>query len=138
MESAALIRSLIEDEIESGIPSDRIALIGFSQGGAMALFEGCRHPNKLAAMVCLSGYLLFPDDHMKERSESNRDTPVLLQHGTHDPMVPFDAGRQSAKFLTENGWPTEFDRYPMGHEVCMPEINRIGNFLSTVLDGESQ
>ena len=71
-ESAELIISLIEEEHARGIPYNRIVLIGFSQGGAMSLYLGCRFPERIAGMVCLSGYLIFHDAHMEACHEANR------------------------------------------------------------------
>lgn len=133
-ESAALVTALIEAERAKGIPAERIVLIGFSQGGAMSLHTGCRHPETLGGMACLSGYLLFHETHLEVCHAANRDTPVLVCHGTLDPMVPFEAGSMTAAFLGENGWPTTFESYPMQHEVCMPEIRRVGAFLAETLD----
>jgi len=133
-ESGNMISELIEAEHESGIPYDRIVVIGFSQGGAMSLYTACRFPHRLAGMVCLSGYLLFNETHMESAHDENRDTPVLIQHGIFDEMVPFIAGESSSDFLKENGWAVEFDSYKMGHEVCNQEIERIGQFISNILD----
>ena len=123
-ESSEIIADLIETEHAKGIPHHRIILVGFSQGGAMSLYTGCR----------LSGYLLFPEKHMGECSDANRDTPVLICHGTRDDMVPFSAGQLSCEFLQENGWSVEFEQYLMFHEVCMSEIQRVGQFFAKVLD----
>ena len=133
-ESSEIIADLIETEHAKGIPHHRIILVGFSQGGAMSLYTGCRFSERLAGMVCLSGYLLFPEKHMGECSDANRDTPVLICHGTRDDMVPFSAGQLSCEFLQENGWSVEFEQYMMFHEVCMSEIQRVGQFFSKVLD----
>ena len=133
-ESSEMIGNMIEAEHAKGIPYDRIALIGFSQGGAMSLYTGCRFPHRIAGMACLSGYLLFPEQHLNASSDVNRKTPILLCHGTRDDMVPFTSGEQSVDLLRENGWEVEFESYPMFHEVCMPEINRVEEFLTKILD----
>ncbi len=133
-ESSEIIAEIIAKEHNQGIPYERIVLVGFSQGGAMSLYTGCRFPHRIAGMVCLSGYLLFPEKHLEACSESNRETPILLCHGIRDDMVPFTAGEQSVAFLREHGWPIEFESYPMFHEVCMAEINRVGTFLGQILD----
>jgi len=134
IESAELISELIEAEHARGVPYHRIVLIGFSQGGAMTLYTGCRYPHRLAGMVCLSSYLLFHQTHMQDSHDSNRETPVLICHGTHDEMVPIKGGEMTADFMRENGWPVDFQAYPMYHEVCSQEISRIGEFISEVLD----
>src|ERR1700733_1552201 len=57
--SAAAIDALIRRENERGVPTERIVLAGFSQGGAMALFTGTRYPQTLAGIIGLSCYLLL-------------------------------------------------------------------------------
>jgi len=133
-ESADIISQLIEAEHSRGVPYNRIVLIGFSQGGAMSLYTGCRFPQQIAGMVCLSGYLIFPEIHMDSSSPANRDTPILVCHGVRDDMVPFSAGQRSVEFLLKNGWKVDFEQYSMFHEVCMSEIRRVEEFLTKVLD----
>ena len=134
-DSSKLINTLIEAEHARGVPYSRIVLIGFSQGGAMSLYTGCRFPHSLAGMVCLSGYLLFPNIHLEESAASNRKTPILICHGTQDPMVPHDAGIKTRDFLTTHDWPVSFQDYPMQHEVCIQEIEKVDAFLRQQLDG---
>ena len=133
-ESSEIIANMIEDEHAKGIPYERIVLVGFSQGGAMSLYTGCRFSHRIAGMVCLSGYLLFPEQHLAACSDTNRDTPILVCHGTRDDMVPFPAGQRTVEFLRENGWSVDFEQYPMFHEVCMSEINRVEEFFLSILD----
>ena len=133
-ESADYIASLIEEEHDRGIPYNRIVLIGFSQGGAMSLYLGCRFPERIAGMVCLSGYLIFHDIHMEACHEANRTTPVLVCHGTRDDMVPLSSSERTVEFLRNNGWPVEFEEYPLFHEVCIEEIRRVESFFSKILD----
>lgn len=133
-ESSEIITALIEEEHARGIPYNRIVLVGFSQGGAMSLYTGCRFSERLAGMACLSGYLLFPEHHMDASSSANRNTPILVCHGTRDDMVPISAGQRTVVFLRENGWSVDFEQYPMFHEVCMSEINRVEEFFSALLD----
>lgn len=132
--SGQIINALIEAEHARGVPYSRIVLIGFSQGGAMSLFTGCRFPERLAGMVCLSGYMLFPDRTLVECSDANRKTPVLVCHGTQDPMVKYESGFLTSEFLYENGWPVSFHDYPMQHEVCMEEVEQVDAFLREILD----
>ncbi len=133
-ESSEIITELVEQEHARGIPYNRIVLVGFSQGGAMSLYTGCRFPEQIAGMACLSGYLIFPENHIEASSPANRNTPILVCHGIRDDMVPFSSGERTVEFLRENGWTVDFEQYPMFHEVCMPEIRRVEEFFSTVLD----
>ena len=127
--SEAKIRDLIENEIKRGIPASRIILAGFSQGGAMALHIGLRYPKKLAGVMALSAYLLFPEKFADEISEANADTPVLVAHGSQDPVVPFFLGQAVHEKLKQGSWPVEWHQYPIPHSVSQPEIEDIGRWM---------
>lgn len=133
-ESADIVGELIESEHALGIPYNRIVLVGFSQGGAMSLYIGCRYPHRLAGMVCLSGHLIFKGSHVDASHDANRDTPILICHGNRDDIVPFESAQLSEKILSENGWQVEFKAYPMFHEVSMEEIHAVADFIKAVLD----
>lgn len=133
--SAQQVQALIGREIERGVPASKIILAGFSQGGAMALHVGLRYPQKLAGIMALSGYLLFPDRLMQERSEANAATPVFVGHGTMDPMVPFALGQATVTALQSGQWPVEWHSYPIPHSVSPPEIADVGNWLRERLNG---
>ena len=127
--SAGKIRALIDFEIARGIPASRIILAGFSQGGAMALHVGLRYPQKLAGIMALSAYLLFPERLQDECSEANSGTPVFIGHGTHDPVVPFMLGQAIQSVLQAGQRPLEFHSYPIPHSVSQPEIADIGRWM---------
>jgi phospholipase/carboxylesterase len=127
--SAEKIRELIDQEIARGIPASRIVLAGFSQGGAMALHVGLRYPQKLAGIMVLSAYLMFPERLESELSAANASTPVFLAHGTQDPMVPLALGETVRAFLQEGQWPLEWHQYPIPHSVSEAEIADIGQWL---------
>ena len=94
--SQALVEALIAREKARGIPARRIVLAGFSQGCAMTLMTGLRHAERLAGLVCLSGYLPLAARAEAERHESNRDVPIFMAHGTGDPVIPIARARASA------------------------------------------
>jgi phospholipase/carboxylesterase len=127
--SAAKIHALIEHEIERGIPASNIVLAGFSQGGAMALHVGLRYENRLAGIMSLSAYLLFPDRLQQEFSAANSETAIFLGHGTQDPMVPFALGQAAHSVLQKGQWPLEWHSYPIPHSVSQAEIADIGLWL---------
>jgi phospholipase/carboxylesterase len=127
--SAARVEALIARERERGVPADRIVLAGFSQGGAIAIHTALRHRERLAGLVALSTYLVLEDTLEPERSDANRDLPILMCHGTLDPMVPEDRGRACRDKLTSLGWRVDWKTWPMEHQVCREEIDVIGAFL---------
>jgi phospholipase/carboxylesterase len=133
--SQAEIEALIEAEQQRGIPASRIALVGFSQGCAMALLAGLRHRERLAGVAGLSGYLPLAASTAAERSEANRDVPLFLAHGTQDPVVMFQRGTASRDALTALGYTIEWHDYAMPHSVCAQEIADLNRWLLRVLAG---
>ena len=115
------------------MPARRVVVAGFSQGGAMALFGGLRHPQALAGLMCLSAYLPLPDTLDAEASAANRSVPIFQAHGTADPMVPAALGRGSRDRLVEAGYAVDYREYPMAHAVCTDEVRDIGDWLTGVL-----
>lgn len=126
--SAAQLRSLIQRENERGIPSDRIVVAGFSQGGAVALYTALRHEERLAGLLLLSTYLVG-DTLEAERSPANRDIPIFQAHGTADPMVPIRGGELARAELERLGYAVDWRTYPIQHEVSPLEITHIGAWL---------
>ena len=131
--SATRLEDLVARERERGVPAARTVLAGFSQGGAIALHAGLRHPERLAGVLALSTYLAVDGDAEDERAASNLDVPILQCHGSQDPMVPMTKGEAARDRLRELGYEVEWEDYPMQHQVCMEEIERIGAWLRQVL-----
>jgi phospholipase/carboxylesterase len=127
------IETLIAREKARGIPAERIILAGFSQGCAMALQVGLRHPEKLAGLLCLSGYVALRDVVASERTAANQATPIFLAHGTADPVIPLLRAEQSRNLLQDLGYALEWHEYMMQHSVCEEEIRDIGNWLRRVV-----
>lgn len=127
------IERLIARELERGIRSDRIVVAGFSQGCAMALQTGLRYPQKLAGLLCLSGYLPLRTLVEAERSPANQQTPIFMGHGKVDNVVAIDRAEKSRDLLTGLGYQLAWHTYPMGHSVCPAEIGDISLWLQTVL-----
>ncbi len=130
-QNRSAIQALIERENQRGIPSERIILAGFSQGGAMAYIVGLTHPDKLAGIIALSTYIPSQSLLDSESSPANQATPVFAAHGIQDPIVPYALGEAAAKQVGTGGHPTEWHSYRMPHSVCMEEIVAIGLWLKT-------
>ena len=127
------IRELIAREVARSIPSTRIVLAGFSQGGAVSLYVTPRLEFKLAGVMALSTYLPCENSFVAERSAANDSTPILMAHGQADPVVPMALGIKSRDFLKTHGYAVEWHHYPMPHSVCPAEIADIRRFLLRVL-----
>ncbi len=127
--SAAHLAALIARENERGIPTARILVAGFSQGGAVATYQSLRHPERLAGCIALSTYLVLADSLEAERTEANAGLPVFVGHGVHDPMVPFVGGETSRDRLTALGYDVTWNSYAMQHEVCLEEMQDLGKWM---------
>jgi len=127
------VEALIAREVARGIPAERIVLAGFSQGCAMTLQTGLRHREKLAGLMCLSGYLPLSTKLAAERSAASLEVPIFMAHGDDDGVIAIDRGEQSRTFLTAQGYAVEWHEYAMGHSLCPQEIVDIGAWLRRVL-----
>lgn len=132
-ESAEQVRAFIASENARGIPSSRIVLAGFSQGGVIALHAGLRHPERLAGIVALSTHLHEVNRVEAERTDENLALPVFMAHGTGDPMIPIMRAATSRENLIRLGYDIRWYDYPMAHQVCLEEILEIATFLQEVL-----
>jgi phospholipase/carboxylesterase len=131
--SQAEIEKLIAREKERGIPASRIVLAGFSQGGAITLQAGLRHPERLAGLMVLSSYLPLAGSVAAEASPANRDVPILMAHGTRDPVVQLVRATTSREQLEALGYKIEWHDYPMEHSVCLEEIQAVRAWLGKIL-----
>ena len=131
--SQALVEACIAREKARGFPAARIALAGFSQGGAMALQTGLRYPERLAGIVALSCYLPLGDTLAAEASPAGRDVPIFMAHGTDDLLIPLTRARRSRDKLIDLGYRVTWHEYPMPHAVCGDEVRDLSAWLRGVL-----
>lgn len=131
--SQALLETLIAREKERGTTARRLVLAGFSQGGAIALQTGLRHPERIAGIMALSTYVPIAEKLAAEANPANRLVPIFMGHGSHDPIIPLPRARQSQLLLQSLGYPVEWHEYPMPHSVCAEELGDIGAWLGEVL-----
>ena len=132
-ESQAQLEALIDRECARGMRPERIVVAGFSQGGAIALYTGLRHAQRLAGVMALSTYLVAPDRLAAEASSAERAVPIFMAHGTADPVVRLQWGEASRDLLEAAGYSIEWHTYPMPHSVCLEEAEAIGAWLRRVL-----
>ncbi|MDP3294922.1 MAG: dienelactone hydrolase family protein [Nevskia sp.] len=131
--SAATLMALVAEQRKAGIAAKRIVIAGFSQGGAIALHATCRLTEALAGTMALSTYLPLPDTLPKELTEAGKATPILMCHGTADPVLALKLGTDSRDGLRSWGLKIDWHEYPMGHSVCAEEVDDISAWLAKVL-----
>lgn len=132
-DSQNILEGLISAEIENGIPSENIVLVGFSQGGAVAYYTGLRSQHKVAGILALSTYLPFAGNLEDERTTSNQSTPIMSMHGIHDAVVPITTGKLGVEQLKTLGYQVDWKEYNMEHNVIPEQLEDIGVWLNRVL-----
>ena len=130
--SVAEVERLVGREISRGISRERIVLAGFSQGGVIALLATFSTGLRYAGVLALSTYL--PSSPQLGLVDS--PTPLLMIHGTEDPVVPYRVGKSSFERIVGLGGGGErrWIDYRMGHSVCLPEVAEISSWLKALTD----
>jgi phospholipase/carboxylesterase len=128
-ESIAEVEALIGRERDRGVPPKRLLLVGFSQGGAMALASGLRREAPVAGIAALSSYLPLASTTQSEMTPGGKTTPVFMAHGTQDPVVMPAWGSRSRDTLQALGVQVEWRTYPMPHAVHPQEVRDLGDWM---------
>jgi phospholipase/carboxylesterase len=127
------VEALIQREKDAGVPAERIFLAGFSQGGAIVLHTGLRHPEPLGGIIALSTYLPLRDRLAEEKQAANQDISIFQAHGSMDPMLPQQLGELSRDLLEAEGYDVAWHSYPMQHQVCLEEIQDLSRWMQTYM-----
>ncbi|PLW70620.1 alpha/beta hydrolase [Pseudohalioglobus lutimaris] len=135
--STRQVHDLIQDEIDSGTPAERILLAGFSQGGVLALHTALYYPKRLAGILALSTFLADEESLGTKKAEVNAQIPILMCHGKQDMVLPVALGESAFATLKNAGYEVVWREYPMGHEVCLEQIQEISRWLQRVLGLQS-
>lgn len=126
--SAAEIHALIDEQIAQGIDSQRIIIAGFSQGGAVGYECALTYPKPLGGLMAHSTYFATAADITI--NEANANLPLLIQHGTQDPVVPEALGRKAAEELQGRGFTVTYQTYPMPHSLCLEQVQDMRQWLA--------
>lgn len=129
--SAEAVQQLIEREIARGVPSEKIILVGFSQGGAVAYHAGLTYEKSLAGLLILSSY--FATSSSAQVHPANQQIPILIQHGNRDPIVQEALGRRAYHYLQDRGCNVNYESYAMEHTVCMEQVESMAKWIQLVL-----
>jgi phospholipase/carboxylesterase len=128
-ESIGEVEALVARERDRGVPPSRQVLVGFSQGGAIALAAGLRRELGVAGIAALSTYLPLAPVTTAEMTAAGRATPVFMAHGSQDPVVPQALGLRSRDLLRSLQVQVQWRSYPMAHSVCAEEVADLGDWL---------
>lgn len=140
-EAAQGLHQLTQAQIEAGIPAERIFWVGFSQGGAVVLeaaLNGTRYridgapAIRPAGVLALSTYqALAIDAPHPQLAELN----FWHAHGSEDDVVPFAMGKKAAQVTQDQAGTSHWQTYPMAHEVCVAQLEKMGEYLQQQLGG---
>ena len=129
--SAEAVQHLVEREIARGVASENIILVGFSQGGAVAYHAGLTFGKTLAGLLILSSY--FATHASATIDPANQHTPILIQHGSRDPVVNETLGQRAYRLLQDRGCTVNYESYAMEHTVCMKQVASMSKWIQAVL-----
>lgn len=134
MESVARVNRIIDHQVAQGIPSERIVVAGFSQGGALALTAGLRSERRLAGIVSLSCWLPMRSKYPTMLSDVTRDTEIFMGHGTADQVIDFKFGEKSADFIRSLDRKIHFHAYAgLTHSSSAEGMNDVRDFVARLL-----
>eukprot|EP00923_Selenidium_pygospionis_P049486 GHVN01085253.1.p1 GENE.GHVN01085253.1~~GHVN01085253.1.p1 ORF type:complete len:288 (+),score=53.44 GHVN01085253.1:843-1706(+) len=132
-ESRDRINKIIDHEInENKIPSNRIIVGGFSQGGALSIYTALQRKDTLGGVLAMSGYLPRSKDAIN--FIFNKSTPILHCHGTSDPVVKYKWAKKSSDFLKEVGVNIDFKSYEgLDHGSSDEEVKDVISWINVRL-----
>ncbi|MFZ1388236.1 MAG: carboxylesterase [Thiolinea sp.] len=125
--SAQAVAKLIDRELEKGIPSERIVLAGFSQGGAVAYQTALTYPKPLAGLLAMSTYFATADSIQVD--SANKGLAIEIFHGLQDPVVPESLGKKAQQRLQAMGYTPGYFTYAMEHSVNAAEVKDLADFI---------
>lgn len=130
----AFLGGVLAEVVKAGIPHERIMLLGFSQGGCLALEFAARNARRYGGVIGLSGALIGPDDAPRDYAGSLAGTPIFLGCSDTDFHVPRERVDQTAEVLRHLGGEVMERLYPnMGHTINQDEIDFVRGMMQTLL-----
>lgn len=148
--SVAALDAMIDEQCQKlGFERDQTVVVGFSQGAAMALCLGLGaargegglvSATRPAGIVAMSGFLMpeafLPLAWDVDGYDASQMPPVLVQHGSQDPVVPFGLYEALCDQLTAANVPFVASEYPMGHQVALESVQEAQGWIEQVVAGQ--
>ncbi len=133
------LHALLDSQRAAGWASDQTSILGFSQGCLMTLDAGLRYPERLAALVGISGWVHEPARLLAERGPHAAAVPVLVTHGAMDEVVPMTLAEPGVRQLQAAGLDVAWQEFEKGHTVAgRAEVGFIRRFLEGVYHQPAQ
>jgi phospholipase/carboxylesterase len=124
------LSDVVEDLERQAMPSERIVLLGFSQGACLALEFAARNARRFGGVVSLSGGLIGPEGTSRDYAGSLAGTPTFLGCSDVDFHIPLKRVHESTDVLTNLGGNVTEIIYPgMGHTIVQDEVEHVKKIL---------
>jgi predicted esterase len=129
----AVLRDIVDQVMRTGIPSERIILLGFSQGACLALEYAARHARRYGGVAGLSGGLIGPEGTPREYGGSLEGTPVFLGCSVQDPHIPESRVRLTQEVFRTLGAEVTMRLYrEPGHSVNEDEVELVRGMVRSL------
>lgn len=119
--SFRMLVELLDEHRDRGFPSEQTFLFGFSQGSLMAIEVGLRYRHRLAGCIGISGYVHDPERLLRQRPPAAQPLPILMTHGTYDPLIPIAPVRLQIQQLRAAGVPITWHEFAKDHTIAGEE-----------------
>jgi phospholipase/carboxylesterase len=126
---AMLLKAVDELLTQTGLPTSKLLLGGFSQGAMLSTDVALRLPEPPGALAILSGTLLL-EDVWKAKAAARAGLPIFQSHGRVDPVLRFDAAERLRDLLTAAGSPPEWLPFDGPHAIPLVVLRKLANFLA--------
>jgi len=128
------VGAVVEQVNDAGIPSEKIILLGFSQGACLALEYAARNPQQFGGVVAFSGGLIGADGELNGYGGSLSGTPVFLGCSDADFHIPVERVHETAEIFQSLGAEVDERIYPgMGHTINDDEVQAIREMLAKLV-----
>lgn len=126
-----MVHDIVATLEKTGIPKEKIILLGFSQGACLASEYVARHPTKYGGLAALSGGLIGDTVSADNYSGSLEKTPVFLGCSNIDPHIPKERVDETEQILSGLGTNVTKNIYKsMGHTVNDDEIKHVKKMIT--------
>ncbi len=133
--SRRLLLTFIDEAVRAyGADPRRVYLLGFSQGAIMSLWLALTRPATVAGVVAMSGWIPPQALPGMAPAEAMRGLPILVVHGTEDPVLPIHHGRATRDRLAALPVALVYREYPMGHQISDESLAEVAGWLRQRLD----
>ena len=128
-ESERQVAALVEREGKRGVPAAATSSSGSRRAGRWRCPPALRYPSGWVASRRCRALCRWPTRSRAEAEPTNRDVPIFMAHGTHDPMIPLVAAAEARDHLIALDYRAEWHEYLMPHSVSAEEIADLSAWL---------